>query len=346
MLGSNYEDALLAISKDLAIDKRYGRLTYKKQDYFFKKVDAGQISKEIGGSAFISRYYPTPKLICSSLREGIVIFEFEPSVGRNRGLIIDALIDPSVDFVSLSEPILSLYCDVFSRTLCLDSGESSDIFFRDRIGNRLMRFYDDSFWGQNVTLNLNGNAISIDMVEMKRTICEFFASKSKFWCVAAQCDPGDLNIGLKPTIFDCTGGGLVPVMAEFAVFFWYQVAQGNYFSPKYHEAAFLGHERVHQQTDTVSLVGSTEILHKVHRRRRIFLENYIRQVVEPIMEKVVYPDWYEDFCAFLTMRILAVFDISRMERKDTLLYLAYLALYTQKARPTRPSDLLNFVYDS
>lgn len=334
---------LEAIQPALSL-RHYGRFNLGNDTYFFKKVGYERLQQEVEGSRFIARYYPTPNIRFVFPSEGIVVFENEITVSLNQGLLLDVLIDEQEVGTSEIAGIINIYKKIFSETCALDRGSASDIFFRDRMKTRIPAYYSEVFLKDEHRFTLNGREVCISLYEVISRLEKFFSCRSDYWCVAAQCDPGDLNIGLKPTLFDCTGGGMIPLMAEFAVLFWYQIAQGNYFSPKYHREAFFEHERVFEQIDTIDFFENSYLTHRSKRKRIEFLSLYTKTVIDPIVTRNKYTRWHEDFFCFLAMRILGIFNISKMERKDLLLSLGYLSLFSYTEDLERPSDLLCLLY--
>ena len=48
----------------------------------------------------------------------------------------------------------------------------------------------------------------------------------------------------------------------------------------------------------------------------------------PVIKNIgIYDDWYNDFKNYFAMKVLAVFDVSKMSKKDMLLSLGYLELF-------------------
>ncbi len=314
------------------------------ESFFLKKLSLHQFKKELNGYRVVRRYYPVPSLVCveKNNKNGIMIFEFEKSISNNKGLLVDLFAQKN-KFDNSFLPILRLYRKVFLQTLKKTKNKSSNVFFEDRISTRLKKFYNkkfiDSF--QNKTVILNGRLININLKNTIDSIDAYFKKQRAEWCVVSQCDPNDLNICVKPVIFDYLAGGLNPLMAEFATLFWHNVGQGNYLSPKYNKKYFLDHQAILKKLDKLEFRGNS-LRHRSFIVRQDFLKAYVDLVIMPCMNKIgSFDSWYEDFKNYLAMKILAVFDVSRMEKKDIIFSLAYLEYFYNNINPKSPKDLIN-----
>lgn len=314
--------------------------------FFFKVLDKQNFTREYTGYKNISKYFPVPRLIYASLsmkKDGLLIFEYEDTVDKNRGLLVDQFAHKKKidkDFIN----ILNLYKNVFLKTLKKSDGTAADIFFKDRVKTRLHQYHKSSFIKKNVNFYFNESQISGDLVKVFMGINTFFNKKNTKWCVISQCDPNDLNIGTKPIIFDYIAGGSVPLMAEFATFFWYQLAQGSYLSLKYNRDAFVDHKDIYKSMDFVKLNGG-KLKHTPSPLRLAFIKEYINHIIKPCFEQIPFEDrenWYEEFKNYLAMKIIGVFDISKMSKKDRLLSIGYLHLFYD-AKVVSFDDLVNLV---
>lgn len=325
------------------IKNNTGSLDLYGHKFFYKILDKKNFIKEIKGYEIISKYFPTPKLLFTSYlnkKTGIIFFEYDNLIGENKGLLVDLFsFELKLNYKFIN--ILNLYRSIFLKTLKKDFGRSSDIFFKDRVKNRLPVFYDKSFINEFININLNGNEIKTNFIKIFKDIELFFNKQDKKWCVVSQCDPNDLNITIKPNILDYTAGGHIPLMAEFATFYWYQLAQGNYLSLKYNKKAFKNHEHIYKKLDYVIMRGR-KIEHFPSKLRKDFIEAYINIVIEPCFKKFSEKEkeeWYDQFKNYLAMKIIGVFNLSNMSKKDKLLSLGYLYLFYNK-KMTNPRDLL------
>ncbi|MEK7117632.1 MAG: hypothetical protein AAB861_02550 [Patescibacteria group bacterium] len=327
-----YEPAISKlISKERCLANKKGVLKYDGNKLFYKVLPIKDYRMEVIGSNFIRQYYPSPKIIfCRKLSKnyGILLFEYEKSIGCDRGLLVDIFSGkekPSLAF----KKILGLYRNVFSKTITKDYEKSSYVFFNDRIETRLKKYYRKKAIKsiQNVEIKVNGYTININLEEIINNIEKFFLQKTKKWCVASQCDPNDLNIGIKPVIVDCRAGGMNPVMAEFASFFWNNLAHGGYFGPLYRTRFYHDHPAILKKTDKV-IKYKNKITHKIPRLRKKFICDYIDIVLVSLFKRIGrYDQWYDEFKNYLSMRILCICSILDMQEKDLLLSLGYLGLF-------------------
>lgn len=296
---------------------------------FWKVVDELTLAREIRGYESVAQYYPVPKLYGHLyLGDGqyALCFGYEESVGEEKGLLVDLFATQESlgnDFAT----IIQMYRDAFLKTLTKQDSTSSDIFFSDRVRERIPAYYSADFLNTDQNFVFNEHPIHIQPSGIVDDIKQYFSDRQNSWSIVSQCDPNDLNIGTLPVLFDYTAGGYVPLMAEFATLFWYQLAQGSYLAPIYNKEAFKDHQRIYATMDKVSLVQN-HLTHIPSDLRIQFLKEYMTQVIQPCLAKI--PDdynWYEEFKNHLAMKILGVFNISKMEKKDMLLSLGYLHLF-------------------
>lgn len=137
----------------------------------------------------------------------------------------------------------------------------------------------------------------------------------------SQGDPNTLNIGIKPIFFDFATSGYNPIICEFSAIFWSVLIADAYFCPKYHPKSYYNHKKVFKNIDkfTPNLqyeVNDTE--KKINIQSNIktskiridFIKEYI-EMLENLNVKIG-----KEFIYFLAMRILCIFNISKMEEKD------------------------------
>lgn len=190
-----------------------GAIRIGHQDYFYKYLPRKLFKRESGGYDFVKRYYPVPKLLFKKQDRigGAMLFEYEQTVQENKGLLLDVFTNSRIGKKSFNA-ILDLYKDVFLKTLRRDRGEACEIFFDDRINTRLKR-YSRKFITSFSTVKLNGYELTPHLDAIIKDTAHFFRKKKKLWCVASQGDPNDLNIGLKPAIFDYASASLDDLVA-------------------------------------------------------------------------------------------------------------------------------------
>lgn len=325
----------------------YGSISVAGSKYFYKIVSNELAEREIRGHKALYSKYPIAVLIGGypiNNKKTVLIFDYEKTINSESGLLIDYFAHRTkIDKTIIN--ILELYRKIFINTLRLDSGESSDIFFKSRIETRLKKYYDQNFINKmdGTKINLNGYELTLHLKIIMKSIDKYFNNHIKTWCVLSQCDPNDLNIGLKPIILDYLGGGYNPIMAEFATFYWYQMAMSNYFALRYNSKAYLKHKEIYKKIDKL-LFNNNDIFHYANSSRKNFTKEYIIRVINPVMERIGnFENWYGEFKNYLAMRILCVFNVKQMPRKDMLLSLGYLQLFYDQSL-NKPEELIKFFY--
>lgn len=342
--------------KNLKVNKNRnntnGVFFVKDKKFFYKILCLDDYEKELNGYHAIKDIYPVANLIfhgyINNKKNGLLIFEHEKTIEKNRGLLIDIFASNNSyeKDADTFNNILNIYKTAFKNSFKRTSSKSSNVFFKDRIETRLRKYYKKKFFKKTDELNFKFKKWEIKNIEFKKIIRlleQFLLNKKKEFCVLSQCDPNDLNIGTKPVIFDYLGGGYNPVMAEFAILFWYCIAQGNYFSVVYNKNEYTDHPSIKKRIDKV-VFDKGKLTHFPSRKRITFLINYIDIVINPMTKKIPDNyDWYGDFKNYLTMRIISVFDVSKMEEKDRNLSLAYLDIFYNQLKINKASQLIEVV---
>lgn len=329
-----------------------GIFSIKDKKFFYKILCLEDYEKELKGYQTIKEAYPVANLIfhgyINNKKNGLLIFEYERTIEKNQGLLIDIFSNNKSyeEDVTIFDNLLNVYKKAFQNSFKRTSSKTSDVFFQDRIETRLKKYYKKNFFEKTSKVNFKFKKWEIKNIEFKKIISlleKFLLNKKNEYCVLSQCDPNDLNIGTKPIILDYFGGGYNPVMAEFAILFWYCIAQGNYFSVVYNKNEYTNHPIIIKKIDRV-IFGKGKLGHFPSKKRITFLINYINRVINPLIKKMPDNyDWYEDFKNYLAMRIISVFNISRMEKKDKNLSLAYLDIFYNQLKINKTSQLIEAV---
>jgi len=304
-----------------------------EQKFFYKLLVIDEYKKELQGYNFLKEFYPVSNLIFYkelNTKYGLLVFEYENSVDIKEGMLVELFSNSKTFNQDKSKlvKILNLYKQVFLKSIKKTKENSCHVFFEDRIKSRIEKYYNKQFIEKytNNDIELNSYSVLIDLDIILKSIKKYFSHDKNRWSVISQCDPNDLNIGVKPILFDYLAGGYNPLMAEFAVFFWYNLAQGSYLSPLYN-GSFADHKRIYKKLDKV-IMNKNKITHKISVKRKAFIIEYIDKVLVPVVKKTEgYNDWYDDFKNYFAMKILAVFDVSKIKEKDTCLSLGYLQLF-------------------
>lgn len=331
------------------INKNNVNGSFSIADYpFFYKINSYyDYKKELNGYRKIKKYYNVPKLIYKNAENdsGILIYEYNKSIYDNHGLLVDYFARNNTitnDFIM----IVNQYKDVFEKTLKFKHTKNADTFFKDRIDSRLEKYYNGDFYNslntlkpikfKNETINFRKVPNIIDNIK------KFYSLRRQTYTVISQCDPNDLNICEDGMILDYLCGGDTPLMAEFATFIWYYIAQGEYLSLKYNKKAFDRHDEIYKRMSEVSLVDNC-LSFNIRSIRKDAINMYIDSIIEPIIKKINFENWYEEFKNYLSMKILAVFNLNNMEHKDKILSLTYLILFYEKDNIKNTNDFKEFL---
>lgn len=333
-------EALRSYVIECAESKATFTLEFDNVLYFIKTCSPELLEREVAGYRSCREFYPVPELVGVIKLEthAYLVYEYEKSISKETGLLVDFFANPTGNIDDVAS-VLKMYATVFKSSLCKSQKSCARIFFEDRISTRINTFYGEEFCSKEHEVVLNGQKLTVSLDSHIKKIEEFFSQSKEKWCVVSQCDPNDLNIGTKPILLDFTAGGKVPIWAEFATFFWYQLAQGGHLSLVYNPKAFEDHAAILGNKDLLICDNGT-IAHKPIPLRKAFAAAYIEQVLSPIWNEIGTEGWYLEFKNYMAMRILGVFDVSKMTPSDTLLCLGYLEIFYGTLTPSHPRDLL------
>jgi len=292
---------------------------------FFKKVffDKFLFEKEKAGYYIVSKYYPTPKLVNISDKHKSLTYELEKSVLNGKGLLFDVF-NGREDYKSI-DTIIEVFKEVFFKTISKKKSDSHDVFFKDRVSR------------------LKNNYFSVDeeyCVDLESTILcveDFFKNEGETWTIVSQCDPSDLNIGVKPIIFDFLAGGHNPLIAEYASLVWEQFMQSEVLAPIYNSDSYKKHS-ILNEVDLRN--GST---FRVRPERLEFLKKYTLNIIKPLVDQVEYTDWYSDFKNYIAMRILTVFNLMEVEQIHKNIAFNALDLIYNQWNPENPGNLVELI---
>ncbi len=312
-----------------------GLLIGGKKKIFYKISDEISYKKEIAGYKKIKKFYPVPKIInyFNFKKAGVIFFEFENSIKKNQGLLNDLSTLQSPLFLKRYNKILNLYRKIFLKSLKKIKKSENSIFFQERILTRVKKYYDENFLNsfERVIVNFNGIKLKLYPKKIIKELELFFDEKEKNrWGVISQGDPISLNIGIKPIFFDFHVSGYNYLMAEFATFFWSNLALDDYFALIYNPNSYINHEKSFEQLNKVQCQKNI-LNYKINSIRKKILILYLKKVINPCLEAIKQKEknyeWYKEFKNFIAMRIISVFNLKDMSRKDQLLSLAYLQLF-------------------
>lgn len=303
--------------------------------FFYKINSVTDYKKELEGYFVVSKYYNVPKLVYTNQKNnnGILIYEYNENIGENKGLLVDYFSKHN----HLDEKYIKIllnYNEIFLKTLLYGKNDNPNVFFKDRIDTRINKYYNQEFLNSISKYNniiFNGIEINLNMDAIIKAIKEFFWGDVKnTYTVLSQCDPNDLNICEDEMILDYICGGNNPIMAEFATFVWYNIAQCEYLSLKYNKNAFQKHQDIFKMKRNIEIIEDNNIKFNIRKIRREAINQYIEIIIRPILNKCEFNDWYNEFKNYLSMKILGVFNVAKMSEEDKLLSIAYLSLFYNK----------------
>lgn len=290
----------------------------------------------------MEKYYKISKLIAIDNNSKMVMYEYNNLHRKNKGLLVDFFTTND----SLNKEYFDLFTDyihTFNKTIKYTKKGNCNIFFEKRLKTRLKNNVDyvEKLRLNNKVIRLNDRKIEIKLSKIVDETHKFFKDLNEEWCIISNCDPNDLNICMDKMLFDYTGAGNVPLIAEFAVFTCYNLIQGEYLSLKYNKTAFRNHKKIYKKLNKCK-INSNTIVHKPRNIRIDAIEFYAKKIVEPLLIRVNYLNWYDDFKYYFIMKLLAVFKFNKMSRKDILLSLSYAQLFFE-ADINSVNDFIGFI---
>jgi len=316
--------------------------------YFFYKINSYEdYIKELNGYKKIKQYYKVPTLLFQSTtkNKGILFYEYNKNIYDNHGLLVDYFAKNDV-LTKKYDIILNKYKNVFSQTLNYKYTDNVNIFFKDRIKSRLSNYYTNDFFykiNQLDPIKFKNYIVNFKQINfIIKEIENFFDLNKKTYTVVSQCDPNDLNICEDGMILDYLCGGDTPLMAEFATFIWYYIAQAEYLSLKYNKKAFEKHNEIYKNMLKPSLTENY-LSFNIRSIRKDAINHYIDIVIEPIIKNIKFENWYKEFKNYIAMKILAVFNLNDMENTDKILSLTYLILFYNNNSIKDIYDFKNFI---
>lgn len=301
-----------------------GVIERNNKKFFFKLLGNQDFNSEITGYIGIKNKFPVNKIeeIYEFQNCFIIVYEYENTIHNNEGLLNDFLVQNDEEIKEnpkqIIQKIISLYSNSFKMTIT-SSQYPMQQFYQDRIESRLIKWYNKE---KKIEYKININGVEGKKTsEIIKEVINFFNKEHKLECSLSQGDPNTLNIGIKPIFFDFATSGYNPIICEFSAIFWSVLIADAYFCPKYHPKSYYNHKKVFKNIDkfTPNLqyeVNDTE--KKINIQSNIktskiridFIKEYI-EMLENLNVKIG-----KEFIYFLAMRILCIFNISKMEEKD------------------------------
>lgn len=319
---------------------------------------------EAVGHARLQDHYPVPALRVRLPLPGwtILVYDRWPHLGTDSGLLLDVITkaDRTGDFTDLDaclDDVLGHYFAVIKSTVRLaqpDQTVGKLYGHRAARGGRLDTYYGkDRPWQipdlngvsgvrpsrlADLDLDINGTVRHLDLRSMLQDLRRDFNESEPVWAALTQGDPTDFNIGWSraggPVWFDYDTAGYNAVAGEFANFLLYQRLHGPWLTPYYNPDAFTDHPQartVRAQADyeiSVRLQGDgirIEYRLAPSRARHHIMSRYLDELVLPIAAMLEVDDIAAWLRPYLLMRLLAVYDLTRLGPLDAGLSLGLIA---------------------
>lgn len=294
--------------------------------YFFKILNDDEFIMEKEGYDLLKAYYSISQMITYDKENNLVVYKYNEINKDNEGLLTDYFrkrehIDK--DF----EKVFKDYKKVFRKTITKTKKGNCKIFFEGRLHTRLKTNLENKLVKkyEGKTLIINGNTVKIETLKLKDSIYQYFNNLKEEWCIISNGDPNELNICEDGSVFDYTAGGYIPLMCEFAVLSWYTLIQGEYYSLKYNEKALKNHKKILERMNKVT-VKDNAITQSIRDIRYEAVEYYAKNIIEPILNKLDYKNWYIDYKNYFAMKLLAVFIFNNISEVDVALIIGYFNL--------------------
>lgn len=313
-----------------------GSFIWDNKKYFFKLVNIQDYCDELNGYLESQNSLPVKEIIYNdyfSDSKYIIIYEYENTIGINKGLLNDLLVKYDIKknitnaAISRINKILSVYNKNLKKIKVLNSS-LNDRFFIDRISSRLKEWYqNDKNFSKYIFIN-GSKCKSINKIIDEVT--NYFLEKKMQVCFFSQGDPNTLNIALKPCFFDLVTAGYNSVIGEFAIMLVSTLIYDNYFCPKYHSESYFLHEKALKQYILF------EPFIEVNDRKYSCIEinctfkssnirkEYVFRYIEMLKKNNIFIN--SDIKYYIVMRLLSVFNVEKMETKDYF-YSIYLVEY-------------------
>lgn len=315
-----------------------GKALFKKKKIFFKIVDESSFIKELNGYLVSINKIPVKKLIYTSSYKNqfILVFEYDDSIKTNAGLLNDYLVKYDLSNIKtrknqFTESLFQLYQKQYSD-ISYQKEYCNKVFFHERIDSRLKNWYsNENIFSKKVIFNkINSKTTNEIINETVRYFSNNDGKKES--CIFSQGDPNTMNISLEPVLFDLMTAGNNCIKGELAITIISTLLYDNYFCPKYHKKSYFKHEKALSQLKSFVPKISFKENDKTIKIDTNVLTSYVRKeyILEylKILKEARVPN-LSNMKYYFIMRLLTVFDIRTMEKKDYF-YSVFLVHYFYK----------------
>jgi len=282
---------------------------------FIKSIPLPAYASELRGYKLVSNVYAVPTLLLThkTKRRGYLVYSYLPSIGTNKGLLLDELVRPSAQHDVIIDSVVSMYRNAFLRTKTQAIPSVENPFLKDRIPTRMFSWYgEDSTqmeWKSSTDASLHWNN------RFSQTCARVLQDEDTRTCILSQCDPSDLNITCSLKLLDYQCGGLVSIEAELASFFFIHILCTEHLGIRYNPRAYTEHNIVTQQPDIV-IFDNNEITHKMSRTRLRFVLKYFEMILASEIVQSHDVQSYKRFSDLFFVRSSSVFNLNNLTTSE------------------------------
>lgn len=301
-----------------------GTILFHGEKCFFKILNEVSFFNEINGYLQSFNKLPIKKMLYTSifLDKYILIYEYEKSLKKNKGLLNDFLVenDKRKRITNKHKQIFSNILNIYNlnlKDLKKISNSPNSIFFEKRINSRLINWYNkNNDFNKKVFYNFKSSKNTKDII---LEVINYFSDNKNLNCFFSQGDPNTMNISLTPCFFDLETVGFNSILGETAIIIISTLLYDNYFCPLYHKESYYLHDKALKNLQNFKPTLILKVL-----KNNIYITSNIK--TSNIRKKYVlqYLEILENNCIKLTeeikyyfvMRLLCVFDLNKMNKKD------------------------------
>lgn len=334
-----------------------GKIKINKQNFFFKIKSRANIKNEVKNYYKICYFYPVPKLeyLLKLKKNWILLYKFENSIKKNKGLFLDYLNKTPKNFKNFKK-LINFYLSSFETSNSHSDEYPLSEYFIKRLRKRLKpNVLGDKRRSYLLKYNIiiNNIEFKFNTYEIIQRTMRYFQSKPRELSFFSQGDPTLINLAEKPLFFDFETSGLNPILAEFSIFFWGVYIAETYYYPKYHKESYLNHDLFLRNINANKPIIKFRIDDK---NKTIYLnlrynpskikKQLIRLYVDGFLKRTSLKLSDDSLKHFLLMRILTSLNVSKFTLEDYLSSLAFLNLFCnfKVTKPLKSTDFFNNLY--
>lgn len=312
----------------------YGICTNAKKKFFYKISSKESINNELMGFKLAKLYFCTAdiqEILTMADGSQALILSYADEVSYNHGLLCDILNDKSSfsSFKPIFDNIIQFYKNSLAQSIIKNAQDSIAYkkFIDNRIKERLVPWYINNKKISTIKVLMGQETYSIN--EILNKIYFFLKRYKKTNLILSHGDPGDMNFGIKPRIFDLETFGFNPISLEFATFFVNLFIGGSYFFPKYQSDKYIYHNNVYNSVNKVCLKYKKMDETILVRTLEYHLNSKRKYAIEQVI-KVFSEAWSEstnkEIISMLIFRYLTIIDINNFQTDDLYIVLILICL--------------------